>query len=457
LWPFIRPPSFGGPNSKRYWHALSPILVNGDVKSIQAIAPEIGRSVASLISIARRRRREYDLENGGFSSVLPPEANVANSIVSALGDRRFCKTVATTAPWVAAELFNCASKGAGLGTIPLSQFSRNVAAEFFRNPETAIHHEDDGFRSGLLGQAKPISRELFGNFELVEALAARAGSPLEGLWFDQDKWSEESWKTYLRAASIFLESYVARSHRGMHSYAVAQLFSTLERMCSDVYRLNDDLENSYDRIERRKVSLLVDFVKRTLDLLEKEKYYAPLKNSRSPDRRYVRDDLYDYLAEVSASLLFDIASIRTTEFVNWEIQHNAVWTPLNHDWEGHRAQKIFRSRFHRLIVNEIRDMGDRWWNYKGARVISVCLNVMGLSLDDKVHRPAETRGLKRYVLTWVKKHYLQVQADLPDVARAFLSGTISFDEGSRRLVKTYSGGLSREPHKEYLENLAPPS
>ncbi len=90
-------------------------------------------------------------------------------------------------------------------------------------------------------------------------------------------------------------------------------------------------------------------------------------------------------------------------------------------------------------------------NYVGARVLAVCLNTMGFRLDHKVHKPAATRALKRLVLIWVRKNFLALHRDYPDVARACLGGTISFDQENSRLIKTYRGSLGNEPIREFLE------
>lgn len=96
------------------------------------------------------------------------------------------------------------------------------------------------------------------------------------------------------------------------------------------------------------------------------------------------------------------------------------------DYSDSEARAIFRSRLQRLIWKEIRDM-EHAPNYKGARVILVCLNVMGFKMDHAVHKPKEIRVLKRALLRWIRQNYMKLLKEYPDVARACMGASISFD------------------------------
>lgn len=89
-------------------------------------------------------------------------------------------------------------------------------------------------------------------------------------------------------------------------------------------------------------------------------------------------------------------------------------------------------------------------NFKGARVIAVCLNTMGFRLDHAVHKPKETRALKRALIGWIRKHYLTIFERYPEVARACTGGGITFDEEELTLIKTYSSLLGKEPNRDFF-------
>jgi hypothetical protein len=102
------------------------------------------------------------------------------------------------------------------------------------------------------------------------------------------------------------------------------------------------------------------------------------------------------------------------------------------------------------LYNEIVGMDD-FPNYKGAKILGYCLNVMGLEIGDKADYGSEYYPLRKVVLAWTKRNYMQLREDLPDVAEACLLGSITFDEGGNRLVKTFAKGLRKQAPEKYLD------
>jgi hypothetical protein len=116
--------------------------------------------------------------------------------------------------------------------------------------------------------------------------------------------------------------------------------------------------------------------------------------------------------------------------------------------ERTKAWKIVQFKLRRLLYDEVVQM-DRIPNFKSARVLGICLNVMGLELGTgEVGR--EHRPLQRVILAWTRRNYLRVRCEYPKVADACLVGGISYDAKRKRLVKTYAEGLNRKPDQRYL-------
>ena len=96
---------------------------------------------------------------------------------------------------------------------------------------------------------------------------------------------------------------------------------------------------------------------------------------------------------------------------------------------------------------------ERFPNFKGAKFVAFCLNVMGL----KVNRPSidkEYRPLHRALIAWMRKNYELLRAANLEVAEACLVDGMSYDSENRRLVRTYpAGGLRKEPNCVYLDML----
>jgi hypothetical protein len=102
------------------------------------------------------------------------------------------------------------------------------------------------------------------------------------------------------------------------------------------------------------------------------------------------------------------------------------------------------------LFDEIREL-ETLAHYKLARILGLCLNVMGLKIGDKKGYGSEEFPLRKTVLNWTKKNYLKLVEAQPEVAAACLAGGVTFDAKNDRLIKTYFKGLQLEEPKEYLE------
>lgn len=446
---FVRPPKFSRSNALKFTRNAFSRIAYGNEQALITLAQEIIPSAEAIFDTARKRIQVRDFERGGFKIEATQEAEIAQQLISTLGNPRFCRIVAQTVPALAAEIFHQASKGS-VRTLPLDQFSRNIAGEFFADPTTAIHYEGDGFRSGLIGYVRPISKELFEHLELVEELADGAGSPLDPMWWDTKHWGEQSWETYVRCALSFLEERFKKGAMWQHSQATYQICYRIENMCSDAYLIEEMGDNSWESLPFRKVQIACSFIEKTLDLLEEYQIYYPCKIDQN-DSHYHKD-IYDQIVEVAYGILKSAANVRTAEFKNWQLQHNIVWSAITGSFKFGKSRSTFAYRFQRRIYSEIIEM-EEYYNYEGARVLSFCLNVMGLHERKNDNRYKKFRALHRWLLRWVRLNYLKIFEEIPDVADNCLSGTITFDEKNRRLVKTYRGSLGKEPQRRYLELL----
>ena len=112
--------------------------------------------------------------------------------------------------------------------IPIGQFAKSIATEAIENKDSIIYHEEDGFTSGLIGYLKPWSQTVYGNFELVEALAANFGSPLDIDYRTRWTWDADQWGAYCRAALVAFKSYLTSGRSNTHSYAIFRIVSNIE-------------------------------------------------------------------------------------------------------------------------------------------------------------------------------------------------------------------------------------
>jgi hypothetical protein len=163
--------------------------------------------------------------------------------------------------------------------------------------------------------------------------------------------------------------------------------------------------------------------------------------------------VYDDLAELAFEIICSASAVTQPDDVVWSVQYNCVWNDLFVGFREGKALEIVRFKLRRLLYDEVVELG-KFPGYRGARVLGLLLNVMGLDLQTK--RKAGTISqhcapLARAVQTWVKHHFSQVLELWPEVADAVSTGKLSFDRERRRFVKAYLAFPGAEAPREYLE------
>ncbi|NOX91762.1 MAG: hypothetical protein GXP18_04730, partial [Gammaproteobacteria bacterium] len=225
------------------------------------------------------------------------------------------------------------------------------------------------------------------------------------------------------------------------------------RAIGDINKSDDDyLDDAWHRL-RAGVNFIRDCINEIGNL-------NPLPKARTLRIRHregnrLRDeDLYDRLAEVMFNIIHSAAYIEGPPDKAWSIHHNSVWGDFFGLSNDGRAWKIVQFKLRRLLYDEIGDLESRL-NYKSARVLGICLNVMGLEMGRRSGNGKDYAALKSAVLTLTEKHYLRQREMNIEVADACLIGSITFDAKKSRLVKTYAKGLQPEPAREYLPLQSP--
>ncbi|WP_157353832.1 hypothetical protein [Aromatoleum toluclasticum] len=129
---------------------------------------------------------------------------------------------------------------------------------------------------------------------------------------------------------------------------------------------------------------------------------------------------------------------------------------FNFDRLKGRAGAVVKFKVRRLLYNEIADMR-RFANFKGAKILGFCLNVMGFTIRQNDY-DKDSRALQKAMLAWTRKHYVWLHGYNPRIAEACLVDGTTYDLKYRRLVRTYPAeGLRREPSYVYLDlDPAPP-
>jgi hypothetical protein len=440
---FAAPPTYSKENCVRFGQLTFMLVSGGTEAQLNAAAFEIGRSSSALVTLAHKRVKEWDFNNGGIKLSIPVEAAIALDLFLLIGDRRFCRVVARQLPWVAAEIFHELSRQ-GLHGIRIFQFARNVSYQLIKNEDSAIHSEDEGYLSGLLGEMKPVTNEIFGNYRLVEDISNSGFSQLDV--FGGDDWVAESWNAYFRVLSLYFNSYVREEAYRGRSQSLMSVGHTLCRACDGAFKLDDADDSYFKSVEMQKITGVIEFVTSSVTTLNRSEI---VKMNFGFKRERHSPDVYDTLSHIAFSAIEAVSLMKTSDFRGWMVQHNSVWGPIFNQIEDGKAADLFYARLRRLIFNEVMNLKTAP-NFQSANVLGLCLNVMGLDQARETTLDRHIQPLRKTLIPWVQKNFLTLHARLPEIAEACLCGTITYDETNKQLVKTYRGTMGQTPSKEYL-------
>lgn len=443
---FIKPPIFGRNNYQKYAQELYRIILKGSEAELPIIAHELAFSAKSLVTLAANLKKVKAEAKGEPKSCAE---GYAKDMLLLIANRRFCRHLVASSPVTAIRFLDAVAESKAYH-IPIGLFVQNVSTEAIQNKDSSLYHEDDGYNSGLLGYIKPFSQALYGNYKLVEAF--RHHSPLDIHYKSVWVWDAEQFETYCRVAQMTLKSYLEGGYWGQHSSvlirALNNIQETTRRAIWDIERSGDDyLGDAWYRFRGG-----VKFIKDSINAIGKLKPPPEAHTLRIRDRdsnRLRDEDFYDRLAEAMYETIYFAASIKGPPNKAWSIHHNSVWNNFFWRRKDGRAWKIIQFKLRRLLYDEIRNL-ESMPNYEAARVLGICLNVMGLKMGKRSGYGRDSAALKVAVLTWTQRNYLRLREVNAEIADACLIGGITFDTEQSRLVKTYLKGLRPEPDREYL-------
>ncbi|KAF0166088.1 MAG: hypothetical protein FD157_707 [Rhodocyclaceae bacterium] len=450
---FIKPPIFGGNNFNKYAQELYRVVLKGSEVELPIIADELAASAESLVTLAGNFGKVKAEAKG---ELRPCAEGYANDMLLLIANRKFCRHLVASSQSTVIRFLDAVAEAKAFH-IPIGLFAQNVSAEAIRNKDSGLYHEDEGYYSGLLGYIKPFSQALYGNYELVEALQHH--SPLDIDYKSVWAWDADQFSTYCRVTQMTLKSYLEGEHWGQHSYvltgALREIRETTNRAIADVNKArDDDYGDAWHRLRAG-----VDFIKDSINLIGElnpppEARTLRIRGTRR--NRLIDEDFYDRLAEAMFEIIFSAACIDGSPDKAWSIHYGSVWGEFFENSNDNRAWKIVQFKLRRRLCDEIWRL-DSMPNYKSARVLGICLNVMGLKMGKRSGYGRDHAALKAVVLAWTQKNYLRLREVNIEIADSCLIGSITFDAEQSRLVKTYAKGLRPEPDREYLALSSPPA
>lgn len=450
---FIRPPSFGRFNAERFARTLYRFILNGSLAELAVIADELTHSAKALVHFAtdRGESKNYRIEREEAEKRDPQKVEAyANDLLLLIADKRFCRAIVESSPVLALAVFQEMGEAKKYG-IQVETFAKNIVNIALANKDSFLFHEAEGYESGLIGYHKPLSQAMFANYQLVEIV----GTMLDPDVWRRAKWDADQWRAYCRLVLMTLRDYLAKQSWN-HSFVLYRAKRAIENAVSDLYTLNG-LSGTWDTDTCRRLEVVIDFIVDAVKVLDEKCVPEHICLRVRKQRGHSRESLYDQIASMIFEVVFHASAVNSPRWQCWSIQHNTLWAKLfNFDQLDGPAGQVVKFKVRRLLYDEIANM-NRFPNFKGAKILAFCLNVMGLTIRQENY-DKDSRALQKAVLSWTRKNFVWLHEYNPRIAEACLVDGMSYEANSRRLVCTQPAeGLRREPSYIYFElDPAPP-
>ena len=439
---FIRPPPYSKRNTERFAQTLYHFILKGSPTELAVIADELARSAKSLVGYATDRgevKNDWSAREGKTKRTFSKVEAYANDLLLLIADKRFCRAIVESSPGTALAIFHEMGEMKKYG-IQVETFAKNMVNEALVNKDSFIFHEAEGYESGLIGYHKPLSHAVFSNYRMVEAI----GTLLDPDVLGRSKWNAAQWEAYCRVVLMTFRDYVKEGYEG-HSFVLYRAKGYIERAVSDIYKLDGvaNIASNEDALDRLRI--VVKFVESAVEVLDKKGVPDHLSLRIREEHTRPTETFYDHLAGMIFEVIFAASAVKSPHNQCWWIQHNSVWAELfNFNKLDSAAGKVVKFKARRLLYKEIVNM-KRFPNFKGARILCFCLNVMGLTVRSDNY-DKDSRALQKVVLAWTKKNYAWLHTYNPRVAEACLVDGMAYDADKIPLVKAYrADGLRREP------------
>ena len=434
---YINPPVFSRRNARRFTATLYEIIVKGNDPDIKVVADELKRSSRHIVQLCATRK-EYFRRND------TPEGSAYN-VFGLIASPIFCRHVVEAAQSTVICLFEDI-KELRKYDVPIGPFCQAVTEEAILNKKSILHYESEQFSSDLIGQAKPWLKAIYGDYQLIRSMDYH--SPLHlHVWRLHKRWDVQHWSAYIRVILAILEGYGNTQDRD-EGMTLGKCFAGLKWAVIDVAQENDS-RSFYESDRYLKLKLVIDVLERTIDVIDSAN--IPITGTKKP-LPSERTNVYDGLARLMYDVLLATSKIQGSRGFMWAVQHNMVWKGVFNRLERERSSSlaIVQSRVVRLLYEDIEQMDKIGPTYPGVRVVGLVLNALGLKEPSRQNYLPCERAIYRIAKRWAVDNYLQLADGYPQVAGAMLVGSLSFEEVTLQITKTYAGWLGNEGSREYL-------
>ena len=439
---FISPPVYGPRNCLSYARAIYRAILNGAETELDVITDELGDSVKALITYATEY---YPLPPNAKSteseSKLPDVSKLADEILMLMGDKRFCRSMVRRSTRTALRFFEEIEKQKKY-RLRIQSFSQNFSTEAIDYRDSFIYHETSGYDSGLIGHIKPLSNAIYSNYTLVDV----QDNLLDMDYRAQEDWDAHQWHAYCRIVLMAFSGYVGRDLH-VHSFVLHRARGRIENLANELYKLNGVDEFSFRDGVSEKLRTVLSFIEKSVEMLKGKTLpsHFRLRHHSHPNLRNLT--VYDDLAKMIFQVMCEASQVRGPRGTCWWIQHNTVWTHFFGSMShlDSDAGKIVKHKVRRLVYNEVTELL-KFHNFRAARLLGLCINVMGLTRSSRA-KNRDFFALHAVILNLVKANFTKLYTTNQSLAENCLVNEVTFDHPNLQLVKTYpSFSASGQPN-----------
>jgi hypothetical protein len=424
--------------------------MQGIESDLPVVADELERSADSIVKFASAAFEPKHIARRAKDD-KPRAEDYACDLLLIIGNRRFCRHVASNAPNTAIALFRAVAETKQYN-VPMSQFSSALSSEAILNKDSLLYHEDAGYFSGYFGYTRPFTNTIFGDFKFVEALATNGNSPLDVDLDVRWKFDGQQLEAYTRAALTTFKAALAAGAFRRNSYALNRAFGIIKDACSDLYKLSEPISPQEKSDIHARLNAVVGFINDAIEAMEKAGVQRTRLRRHDEPHKW-RDDYYDRIADMIFEVIGHAVSLKTKEFEGWSVQYSAIWSRLS-NFDQSRTRKIVLFKVRRLLYEEVKCV-EKHPNFMNAAYLGYLLNVLGLKEGNRRDFRRDEYPLRKAVISFARKNYLALVQRQHKVAAAVLVGTISFDKDKKQLVKTYNEGLNLVAPTDTLDLIEP--
>ena len=441
----VRPATFGRANAERYAAALYGAVLRGSSSELPEIARELVWSAKSLIHYAtdvRVLEAERGRDKSGQAQRLPRVTKSANDILLLVGHPRFCRAVVEAAPVAAWAIFSEIADAQKYG-VQVGVFARNIVNEALTNRNSFLFHETEGYASGLVGIEQPLTQAMFGNYEMVEELRLILDVDLKV----RRRMDAEQWTAYCRAVLISLSDCLERDCREQ-SPVLCSAMATISQAVDDLRTVNGFETDGPTREPLERLRAVMQFVRGAVDILDEK--HVPQDTPLRARKTWQQRTIYDNVAETIHQVIRHAAYVQKSTDLCWSVQYGSVWSGVFRRYDSKRAAKIIQHKVRRLLYKDVTEM-TMSPNYQGARVLALCLNVLGFRVSRAVGIDRDSRALHAAIRNWTIKNYERLHAYDARIAETCLPDGVTYDKERHRLINIHLTGMQRTPVRTELE------